>query len=661
MASNDYLGLQMFKRFKEYTEFEWSSITLLTGKNNSGKSSVIEALKICASAFSKSNRTPNNLNGLSTIHLSDIEDKTASFQNLVHNRGSLPLTFSMPITLKGINDKFHLRLSYCQDKFVPAEGSLTKIEIESHRLGKNIVTVETDKKWIAKVDYGFFLDAFQAESKIFKEYYQLQVEVVEIIRNEMALLDNNMELTDDACLTLFRYYDNLEGINTVQRNRLEQIRTTFELEYTQFWNELNLLSNTDNVRYIESYQPFFDRFFYQNKFQLFDPEKPMFYWLVNGNAENSELMQKIKQKYKDDDFSVAFMKETLDYFSRELVVPFEPWDIFNGVSEDEMFYDDGLKFITLNFLFKKHEGEFVPQLFRKFNLRDSDLLGYIIDGVDNFLSLSYGGKRAWGETFLSDFIHKNILDGIINATSEFSRFRFIRTYRNKATRGFSIKDFNSDIERVASAFLRSRTKYSEVVNAGNRYLKILGIADSFDISWSANGLNYVIELNKNGIKRPIEDEGFGVGQVLPIIFRIVVDALSRVNPFDSGLELHYMRDSTICIEEPETNLHPNLQSKLADIFIDANKRFGVNFIIETHSEYLIRKLQYLVAKKEVYSSSLVLYYVNSADDEITERRSMRRIRFNNDGSLSDSFGEGFFDEAAKLKFDLLDLTVQQKN
>ena len=36
----------------------------------------------------------------------------------------------------------------------------------------------------------------------------------------------------------------------------------------------------------------------------------------------------------------------------------------------------------------------------------------------------------------------------------------------------------------------------------------------------------------------------------------------------------------VLLEEPETNLHPNFQSKLADLLLDASKRFNIQFIIE---------------------------------------------------------------------------------
>lgn len=41
MASLSGIGIENFRVFKEYTEFDFAPLTLLTGANNSGKSSLI--------------------------------------------------------------------------------------------------------------------------------------------------------------------------------------------------------------------------------------------------------------------------------------------------------------------------------------------------------------------------------------------------------------------------------------------------------------------------------------------------------------------------------------------------------------------------------------------------------------------------------------------
>ena len=104
---------------------------------------------------------------------------------------------------------------------------------------------------------------------------------------------------------------------------------------------------------------------------------------------------------------------------------------------------------------------------------------------------------------------------------------------------------------------------------------------------------------------------------------------------------------TIAIEEPELHLHPNYQSKLAEMFYDAYSNYGVQFIVETHSEYLVRKMQVMVADKEfsLKSKDLSLNYIDMGKDGISYNK---HITIKEDGRLSEPFGPGFFDESKSL-------------
>ena len=69
--------------------------------------------------------------------------------------------------------------------------------------------------------------------------------------------------------------------------------------------------------------------------------------------------------------------------------------------------------------------------------------------------------------------------------------------------------------------------------------------------------------------------------------------------------------SMLLIEEPETNLHPKWQSLLAEMFVEANKKFNIQFMIETHSEYLIRKFQTLVADNKINGEHIKIFYLRN--------------------------------------------------
>ena len=115
------------------------------------------------------------------------------------------------------------------------------------------------------------------------------------------------------------------------------------------------------------------------------------------------------------------------------------------------------------------------------------------------------------------------------------------------------------------------------------------------------------------------------------------------------------------LEEPESNLHPAFQSKLAELLVDAGEDYGIQFIVETHSEYLIRKLQNLTAKGEINTQDTAIYYFNNVNSIPEGEEQIKRIEINKYGGLTDNFGSGFIDEANNLQIDLLKLNMPQKN
>ncbi|MCU0327034.1 MAG: AAA family ATPase [Spirosomaceae bacterium] len=147
----------------------------------------------------------------------------------------------------------------------------------------------------------------------------------------------------------------------------------------------------------------------------------------------------------------------------------------------------------------------------------------------------------------------------------------------------------------------------------------------------------VISVKAN--EKPLVELGYGISQITTLLLAIQVQN----------------KDSLIVIEEPEANLHPAFQSKLADMFYDAHKTFNQQFILETHSEYMVRKFQYLVAKGEMKKEDVVIYYFHDPNNTPEGEKQVKKIEILEDGSLSDDFGTGFFDEAANWELELLRL------
>ncbi|MBM3435736.1 MAG: DUF3696 domain-containing protein, partial [Bacteroidetes bacterium] len=187
----------------------------------------------------------------------------------------------------------------------------------------------------------------------------------------------------------------------------------------------------------------------------------------------------------------------------------------------------------------------------------------------------------------------------------------------------------------------------------NKWLKVFKLADKVKLE-RKEGVLLIPYLIRDGNEINLADVGYGMNQIMSLIFKIFIVANNNdVGFFD--VKFNIIKPSILFIEEPEANLHPDFQSKLADMFVDASNKFNIQFFIETHSEYLIRKLQYLTAKKKIKPEDSVIYYFNHPNEVAKGAEQVKEIKILEDGSLSDDFGTGFFDEADKIALELYNL------
>ena len=169
------------------------------------------------------------------------------------------------------------------------------------------------------------------------------------------------------------------------------------------------------------------------------------------------------------------------------------------------------------------------------------------------------------------------------------------------------------------------------------------VGQSFEIKFYAGEAYEFHVEDEDGIKNHLSDKGMGSLQAMVLILNVA--SLIRINKKEK-------KSLTLLVEEPELNLHPALQSKLTEFFHEVNKEYGFNFIIETHSEYVIRKSQVLVNENE-YSNQDSLnpnpfktYYFPVSDKPY-------EMRYRKDGKFKDEFKKGFFEVSSDLAFDIL--------
>ncbi len=117
---------------------------------------------------------------------------------------------------------------------------------------------------------------------------------------------------------------------------------------------------------------------------------------------------------------------------------------------------------------------------------------------------------------------------------------------------------------------------------------------------AASGLYQVlVKKTPSSVPVPLTDVGFGVSQILPVIV----------------LCYYVPKGSIIIFEQPEIHLHPSVQAGLADVFIDAIKTRGIQIILESHSEHLLRRLQRRIAEEALAPEDVALYFCEYVEDQ----------------------------------------------
>ena len=122
----------------------------------------------------------------------------------------------------------------------------------------------------------------------------------------------------------------------------------------------------------------------------------------------------------------------------------------------------------------------------------------------------------------------------------------------------------------------------------------------------------------------LSDVGFGISQILPFIVQCLAS-----------------KQRIISIEQPEVHIHPRLQADLGNLIAETIKEeYGHQFLIETHSEHLVLRLQRLVREGKLRPIDLSIIFVSRGQDGST----VRRLHLDDSGDFLDEWPGGFFPE-----------------
>jgi hypothetical protein len=168
---------------------------------------------------------------------------------------------------------------------------------------------------------------------------------------------------------------------------------------------------------------------------------------------------------------------------------------------------------------------------------------------------------------------------------------------------------------------------SETLEHVNKWAGYLGIGytlkvQRFDIAGVQDSFVLIAHDEKTGVDCTLQDVGYGVSQLLPVLTASI-----------GG------NGSLVIIQQPELHLHPRLQSRVADVFVNGVQQ-GNQLLIETHSEHIVYRLQRLIREGRVSPSDVAINWIYRDRDG----SHCHPIRLDDEGDFMDEWPGGFFED-----------------
>lgn len=617
-------GVENFKAFKNKIDLELAPITLLTGTNSSGKSSFTQSFRILQSSLSLKDFP--SLFKHNSLLLKYENSILGDFDSIRHNQ-KLPIVFNLPVKFPGISKKLNLELKFI--RFDVENFNITNLldslkifydnrEIYSFSHHGSLTTLIDGEEYEGGspeviIDFNFFLDEFTSILKTAKQvknsgkrlldYGKLQGDKGIISKSEFQLRKYfaNKPLTDDLKRDLEVWLKHKEYYVNASDYQSDSNGEQYYFS-PNIINDL-ILINSD---YTETYK-------------------------IRSDESNYNILKKYE-----------FNKPILDYeYSAK------------KLSINEL---QKISTIELDFL---NQYNFNPSQAYNFDLFDNDLLTYNIAGWDDKtfdtlktnickeLQLSSDKLTIKiGENYklFIKYYLKNGFQYILEKLDKSffkEKVEYIPSVRSIPNRYFSSNRTDTYFSKL---IMNLKSVDSKRMSLLNEWIRKFDIAEKLKLkTFGDTGVSQVY-LIKDGVEINLMDTGHGVSQVLPILIACI-----------------FYRNKFFIIEEPETNLHPALQSKLAEFFVEMQKHSDSKIIIETHSEYLIRKMQLLVNQKKVHHDNVIIHYFHPPKKIPKGEKQVKTIRFEENGILDGEFGKGFTDEANNAAIHLYQLTKERNN
>lgn len=218
--------------------------------------------------------------------------------------------------------------------------------------------------------------------------------------------------------------------------------------------------------------------------------------------------------------------------------------------------------------------------------------------------------------------------GIFSNALEIQRFNYIGSFRQPPDRTYYQKakaqpkidtDGGGYIDQIIDWEETRPDKLAEL-NEAMQQIKLFTDIQSNKLKGGRFELN--LKINPKSSYVSLTDVGFGISQFLPIVVA----------------DLQLPDDSCLAVSQPEIHLHPPIQATFGNYLANQIKRTQKQYIIETHSEYLLNRIRLLLVTGELKPGDVrVLYFENDG-----VKSTVHDVEFATDGQVKGA-PQGFFD------------------
>lgn len=683
---------------KKGVTVEMSPLTFLVGCNSSGKSSIVKSLSLLKTFFQEHNANKQPVIGTPIDFSIKPNNTLGSFRNVVCS-SSRDKTITMAYTTHScyLNEDVEVSISIGEGEL--GNGIVSGVQIK--RINGEIIASRNKKGYSGslesiKQNFARYLVAIRFRSELnaklpndpeeynrfiqTEDYKQLvkslsqealtvcdKQYLTEVFKNraiKQCRLNDKAKLSidkfiDTGILTYFSIFDNMENMKSVEevRHFLRSKVKDDEVKDAMF-KAIDLICE-DYIKkgepgFLEYYRSLENEEISGSGFYRFDSvlkyetngmpslRKSLFshsidnvyslLWDMGGDVVH--LWRSSDENVEDTRISLVFVMDTLSH-----------------LYDDGIFYDVYHKMLDYT-----PERRYIHPLF--FDSMD-DYVNYVFDEVisnDITNSLDYISSSRIQVRRMYPMEDKTEFTDAVKRYFE-TRSKFM-TLSPPIRINLWSEDGNIHHEHEVSSFVPGSFM--------NKWLRIFKIGDHMSLEMDKNGLGLLLKVYRNETDKKgvlLADMGYGITQLFSILLQIEEMIMSTLYKefngktsrsgllFEESVET-VLKPQTVAIEEPEIHLHPKFQSLLAEMFYEAYKDYNIHFIVETHSEYLLRKIQTLVGAKKLIPEEISMIYVEDNDEVSKGAQKVRRIPIKDDGRLAAPFSPGFYDEADNLSLEL---------